>query len=116
MGGLLWVVYLASPLEGKGKAKQSVTDWSFLRSRRFWMLTALIFCQNAAEQSVTGLMVTYFKGSGIITGAMAAYTVTVMSGRYPGGAAADRVLYSPLSVPARQWWSWAWAAPCFILH
>lgn len=33
MGGLLWVVYLASPLEGKGKAKQSVTDWSFLRSR-----------------------------------------------------------------------------------
>lgn len=80
MGGLLWVVYLASPLEGKGKAKQSVTDWGFLRSRRFWMLTALIFCQNAAEQSVTGWMVTYFKGSGIITGAMAAYTVTVMWG------------------------------------
>ena len=41
---------------------------------------ARIFCQNAAEQSVTGWMVTYFKGSGIITGALAAYTVTVMWG------------------------------------
>lgn len=80
MGGLLWLVYLAAPLEGRGKAKQSVTDWSFLRSRRFWLLTGLLFCQNASEQSVTGWMVTYFKGSGIITGALAAYTVTVMWG------------------------------------
>ena len=47
---------------------------------RFWLLTGLLFCQNAAEQSVTGWMVTYFKGSGIITGALAAYTVTVMWG------------------------------------
>ena len=55
-------------------------DWSFLHSVRFWLLTGLLFCQNAAEQSVTGWMVTYFKGSGIITGALAAYTVTVMWG------------------------------------
>ena len=80
MGALLWLVYLAAPLEGKGQQKKAVTDWSFLRSRRFWLLTGLIFCQNAAEQSVTGWMVTYFKGSGIITGPMAAYTVTVMWG------------------------------------
>ena len=45
-----------------------------------WLLTGLLFFQNAAEQSVTGWMVTYFKGSGIIAGTLAAYTVTVMWG------------------------------------
>ncbi len=44
------------------------------------MLTGLLFFQNAAEQSVNGWMVTYFKGSGIIVGTLAAYTVTVMWG------------------------------------
>ena len=82
LGLVLWLVYLGTPFAG-GKAKKSgkeVTDWSFLRSTRFWLLTGLLFCQNAAEQSVTGWMVTYFKGSGIIAGSLAAYTVTVMWG------------------------------------
>ena len=82
LGGVLWLVYLTTPFGGKaknGKAKEKI-DWSFLRSARFWLLTGLLFCQNAAEQSVTGWMVTYFKGSGIIAGALAAYTVTVMWG------------------------------------
>ena len=69
---------------GGGKAKNAkgkqAIDWSFLRSARFWMLTGLLFFQNAAEQSVNGWMVTYFKGSGIIAGTLAAYTVTVMWG------------------------------------
>ena len=65
LGLLLWLVYMGTPFVGKG---------------RFWLLTGLLFCQNAAEQSVTGWMVTYFKGSGIIAGALAAYTVTVMWG------------------------------------
>lgn len=82
LGGVLWLIYLSTPFGGKtqnGKAKEKI-DWSFLRSVRFWMLTGLLFCQNAAEQSVTGWMVTYFKGSGIIVGTLAAYTVTVMWG------------------------------------
>ena len=82
LGGVLWLVYLTTPFGGKaqsGKAKEKI-DWSFLRSARFWLLTGLLFCQNAAEQSVTGWMVTYFKGSGIIAGTLAAYTVTVMWG------------------------------------
>lgn len=29
--------------------------------------TALLFCQNAAENGVTGWLVTYFKDSGILT-------------------------------------------------
>lgn len=83
LGGALWLVYLSTPFAGgsaKGGEKKAVTDWSFLRSPRFWLLTGLLFCQNAAEQSVNGWMVTYFKGSGIITGTLAAYTVTVMWG------------------------------------
>ena len=80
LGLLLWLVYMGTPFAGKGAGKKEVTDWSFLRSTRFWLLTGLLFCQNAAEQSVTGWMVTYFKGSGIIAGALAAYTVTVMWG------------------------------------
>ena len=83
LGFVLWLVYAFTPL-GSGAAKsgakaKEVTDWSFLRSPRFWLLTGLLFCQNAAEQSVTGWMVTYFKGSGIIAGSLA-YTVTVMWG------------------------------------
>ena len=80
LGLVLWLVYLFTPMAGRAKAKEAVTDWSFLHSSRFWLLTGLLFCQNAAEQSVTGWMVTYFKGSGIIAGALAAYTVTVMWG------------------------------------
>ena len=83
LGLVLWLVYAFTPLTG-GKAKNAqekqAIDWSFLRSARFWMLTGLLFFQNAAEQSVNGWMVTYFKGSGIISGALAAYTVTVMWG------------------------------------
>ena len=80
LGLVLWLVYLFTPMAGRAKAKEAVTDWSFLHSSRFWLLTGLLFCQNAAEQSVVGWMVTYFKDSGIIAGTLAAYTVTVMWG------------------------------------
>ena len=80
LGVVLWLVYLKTPMEGKAKGQKTAIDWSFLRSAQFWLLTGLLFCQNAAEQSVTGWMVTYFKGSGIIAGTLAAYTVTVMWG------------------------------------
>ena len=79
-GAGLWLLFLAVPMEeGDGKEKQK-TDWSFLKNRKFWLLTGLIFCQNAAETSVTGWMVTYFKDSGIISGTLSTYTVTVMWG------------------------------------
>ncbi len=83
VGLVLWLVYVFTPLRGgksKSSARKEAIDWSFLRSARFWLLTGLLFFQNAAEQSVNGWMVTYFKGSGIIAGTMAAYTVTVMWG------------------------------------
>ena len=80
LGLALWLVYLFTPMAGHTTTKDTVTDWSFLRSGRFWMLTGLLFFQNAAEQSVVGWMVTYFKDSGILSGTFAAYTVTVMWG------------------------------------
>ena len=83
LGLMLWLVYGFTPLGGgsqKTARTKEVIDWSFLHAPRFWLLTGLLFCQNAAEQSVTGWMVTYFKGSGIIAGSLAAYTVTVMWG------------------------------------
>ena len=83
LGLMLWLVYGFTPLVGgkvKNAKEKQVIDWSFLHAPRFWLLTGLLFCQNAAEQSVTGWMVTYFKGSGIIAGSLAAYTVTVMWG------------------------------------
>jgi fucose permease len=80
LGVALWGVYAATPMQGGGKAAGKRTDWSFLRSRCFWLLTGLLFCQNAAETGVTGWLVTYFKGSGILTGTLSTYTVTVMWG------------------------------------
>lgn len=78
MGAGLWLVFFQTPLNGKGSAHGRATDWSFLHRQRFWLLTGLLFCQNAAETSVTSWMVTYFKGSGLISGTLSAYMVTVM--------------------------------------
>ena len=81
LGVILWLIYFKAPIEGHNSSgKKQEIDWSFFRSVRFWLLTGLLFCQNAVEQSVTGWMVTYFKGSGIIAGTLASYTVTVMWG------------------------------------
>ena len=80
LGVVLWTVYASAPIVGGGTKEKSAIDWSFLRSTRFWLLTGLLFFQNAAEQGVTGWMVTYFKDSGVIAGTLASYTVTVMWG------------------------------------
>ena len=79
LGLVLWLVYLFTPWPAC-QGQRSCHRLELLRSSRFWLLTGLLFCQNAAEQSVVGWMVTYFKDSGIIAGTLAAYTVTVMWG------------------------------------
>ncbi len=78
LGLIMWIIFHLTPLEEKKTSKKRKIDWGFLKSRRFWLLTGLIFCQNAAEISVNGWLVTYFKGSGILSGTLSAYTVTVM--------------------------------------
>lgn len=80
LGGALWLLFAAAPLGNAAGKANAVTDWSFLRSGYFWLLTALLFCQNAAENGVTGWLVTYFKDSGILTAAVSPYTVTLLWG------------------------------------
>lgn len=87
MGFLLWLTFLYARFPKKIKrnsenktAAREKTDWSFLKNTTFWLLTGMIFCQNAAENSVTGWMVTYYKGSGILSGTLSNYTLTIMWG------------------------------------
>lgn len=77
-GLVLWTVFALTSLETAQTGKKGSTDWSFLKKKKFWLLTGLLFFQNAAELGVNGWMVTYFKGSGIISQALSPYTVTVM--------------------------------------
>lgn len=79
LGAALWGLFARTPLQGSGEAKTQ-TDWSFLHSARFWLLTALLFCQNAAETSVTGWLVTYFKDREILSASVSPYTVTLLWG------------------------------------
>ena len=80
LGGVLWLVFAAAPLESHSRETRGTTDWSFLHSGYFWLLTALLFCQNAAETGVTGWLVTYFKDSGMLSAAVSPYTVTLLWG------------------------------------
>lgn len=76
----LWAVFLAAPgMTAAGGEKQAI-DWGFLRSGQFWILTALLFCQNGAETSVTGWLVTYFTDQGILSASVSPYTVTLLWG------------------------------------
>lgn len=63
-----------------GEEMDGSNRFAFLRSVTFWLLVALVFCQNAAETSVTGWLVTYYKNQEILTGSLAGYTMTVMWG------------------------------------
>ncbi len=64
-GLLLWLLCLAAGLPTDNGGKQTGTGKT---------------CQNAAEQSVNGWLVTYFRNEGILTGALSAYTITIMWG------------------------------------
>lgn len=82
-GLLLWMIFLTAGLPGAVKEKngeRGKISFAFLKDSKFWLITGLLFCQNAAETSVTGWLVTYYKDMGILSGSFAAYTVTVMWG------------------------------------
>lgn len=80
-GLAMWVIFYAANLPGKpeaSKGKSAKTSRDFLKDKKFWLLTLLLFCQNAAEISVTGWLVTYYKSQGILSGVLSTYTVTIM--------------------------------------
>lgn len=79
-GLCLWLVFCFSGLPNRTVSPAGTpekTDYSFLKNRIFWLLAMLIFCENAAEYTVNGWLVTYYKNEQILSGALAAYTVTV---------------------------------------
>ncbi|MDO5405818.1 MAG: MFS transporter [Eubacteriales bacterium] len=76
-GVSMWLAFASVDMSDGNRSKKQKTDWSFLHEQKFWLLTALLFFQNATETSVIGWLVTYFKGSGILTGTYSTYTVTV---------------------------------------
>lgn len=80
-GLAMWIIFFAANLPGKPnspKDKSAKTSKDFLKDKKFWILTLLLFCQNAAEISVTGWLVTYYKSQGILSGVLSTYTVTIM--------------------------------------
>lgn len=88
-GLLMWFLFLVTKLPDErtsasttASASANADDrtFAFLRDSTFWILTALVFCQNAAEQSVNGWLVTYFKSEQILSGTLANYTVSIMWG------------------------------------
>lgn len=82
-GLVMWLIFLWAKLPGKDTKLEKAErkkEFGFLKQKKFWLLTALIFCQNAAETSVTGWLVTYYKNQGILAGTFSNYTVTIMWG------------------------------------
>ena len=80
-GLVMWLLLALSGMEGRngrteGQAQQR--DRSFLRTKTFWLLTAMVFCQNAAETGVTGWLVTYYREREILSGVLSAYAMTIM--------------------------------------
>lgn len=80
-GMVAWCCFVSAGLPGKPKVREkSTTDWSFLKTKSFWVLTALLVCQNASEIAVTGWVVTYFQNTGILSAQASSLTVTVVWG------------------------------------
>ncbi|MGI6214513.1 MAG: MFS transporter [Christensenellales bacterium] len=82
-GLIMWGIFAFAKLPGKPEKTSDNTNnvsRDFLHSADFWLLTALVFCQNAAETSVSGWLVTYYREQQILSGALSIYTMTIMWG------------------------------------
>ena len=82
-GLLLWFAFLNARMPYRFRAtgrEKGESGTAFLRSPVFWLLAILMFLQNGTEYVVNGWIVTYYKNESILTGASAAYAVTVQWG------------------------------------
>lgn len=78
LGGIFWLLYWTMNLSDEKLVGSKAEDMSFLKKRRFWYSTALLFGQQCADIGVTNWLVTYFKDQGILTGVLGELTVTVL--------------------------------------
>lgn len=115
IGLLLWVVFQLAKLPGKPAAASGKTrePMDFLRQKRFWLLTGMIFCQNAAEISVTGWLVTYFQDQKILTGTLSTYTLTIM---WVGALIARLIIAFVLRIRDRFKTLAVMGLSCFVLY
>ncbi len=77
---LIWIVGTSGISEKPRTAEETKGDLAFMKSPRFILLTILIFCQNGAETAVVSWAVTNYKDSGILSGDMATYTISIIWG------------------------------------
>ena len=80
MGVFSWASNSAAPISFQlGKAEHGETGgWEFLRSGHFWLLTLLVFGQQATEVTICGLLVTYFRDMGLLSETASGYVVTLV--------------------------------------
>ncbi|QAT48766.1 MFS transporter [Caproiciproducens sp. NJN-50] len=71
---LLW----KSGLSDAGRGRREKADYGFLRSRSFWLNTAILFFYLCSESSIVGWLVTYFQESGVFSAAAAQSTASVL--------------------------------------
>ncbi len=79
-GVFFFLMLLSLNLPGKGQGVEAGRPRdrrAFLRSPLFIVLSLLLFCQNGAEYTVSGWLVTYYKNERILADSLASYTVTV---------------------------------------
>ena len=61
------VVYARVPLpQEKGKGSTKAVDYGFVKSKSFWLASAILFCYISTEYAITGWMVTYFQDIGVL--------------------------------------------------
>ena len=77
---LIWLIATAGLSDKHQSKEETKGNLEFMKSPRFILLTILIFCQNGAETAVVSWVVTYYKDSGILSGDLATYTISVIWG------------------------------------
>ena len=78
-GLLMLVVFGRSSLSDTPSPKVAAEGGkSFVRSPRFWLVTAILFAYLCTEATIMGWLITYFKDSGIMGGTLAQSTSSVL--------------------------------------
>lgn len=88
-------LWIPLPRESRGRGAKTM-DYRFLKSKAFWLASAILFCYISTEYAITGWMVTYFQDSGVLPAQssqlMSSFLWMVMFiGRMIGAALVGRV-------------------------
>ncbi len=79
-GLVMWLIFASAGLPDgtfTGQEKKAGGNMDFFKNPVFWIMTFLLFCENGAEYSVNGWMVTYYKNEHILSASLSSYAVTI---------------------------------------